>query len=142
MINKPGNLFFECEISNQTKNTVSFEFNFDFYNEEKINKLFLITEGNDSLNLYLRYAINRDFKILPGKTESINFYIDAGRELLKKSKMDNYYTFQDSLAFVVDRIVYKFTEDSVFTLRKKDKENFSIEHRVSIYTTQGEGIKN
>ncbi len=142
MINLPGNLFFECKISNQTKDTASFEFNFDFYDEEKINKLFLVTEGDDSLNLYLRYVINRNFRVLPGKTESVDFYIDEGRELFKKSGIDNYYMFQDSLAFVVDRIIYKFSEDSVFTIRKKDKLDFTIEHRVSIYTTQGEGIKN
>ena len=142
MEDAPGYLFFECNITNHTKSPVTFEFTYDVYDRERVNRLFLITDENDSLRLFLRSVTDRDFKILPDKSKTIDFCLDTTSEFFRRSGMDNYYMFQDSLAFVVDRIIYKFSDDSGFTIRKKDKLDFIIEHRVSLYTTEGEGFKN
>lgn len=133
-------LFYECEINNNSDNEIELTFSYDMADYITQGQAFCILSEKDSLELFSRYRGDKNTKIPSRKMKIIELCLENGVELFKKSGMENYSTFLDSVSFVTQKIV-------VYQNNKKPiifnpKEDYVMEHRFITVFTEGEGSKN
>ena len=135
--NEKSMLFFECRIINNTSHKAIFKFRYN-PSDEGMHNLYVVTNKNDTISLFSRYR-SETFEVQPMETKNIDFSIDFTEELFKESHSYDYLTFVDSLASIIDKIIYRDSSDSTFTFNKS--KDYTMEYRLLEYFSVGEGYK-
>lgn len=133
-----GYLFYECLIENKTNKNIDLKFPHNEYDDLERKNLFLVLNNNDTINLYTKFYVDRDFIINPGEAKKIDFSLDNIYSLFKSSNLNNYLLFQDSIAFVTKDIILHIN-DSIFKFTKN--KEYVMEHRWLESFYAGEGMK-